>query len=99
MKPTGKFVFINGASAPVKSSVFKLPSGSPIAFDIFITGTATVKIYASNIESSASGTKWGSPLKTITASSKLIIENEPWINWMVDFESGSGGSVDVVASI
>lgn len=99
MKPTGKFVFIDEAASPVKSSVIKLPSGRPIAFDVIITGTATVKIYASNIESVASGTKWGSPLKTITTSSKIIIENEPWINWMVDFESGSGATVDVVASI
>lgn len=99
MRSTGKYTFINGASAPVKSQVIKLPTGSPIAFDIFITGTATVKIYVSNIETSAAGAKWGAPMRTITTSSKLIIENEPWINWMVDFESGSGATVDVVASV
>lgn len=83
-------IFLNGTTAATKSEVKRLPSRLPIAFDVVISGTATVNIYASNIETDAAGTKWGAPVKSFTASGKVIMEKEPWVNWMVEHASGTG---------
>ena len=84
------FVFLNGTTGATKSDVIQLPSRKPVSFDININGTATVNLYASNIETDANGTKWGTPIRTFTASEKIIIENEPWCNWMIEHASGAG---------
>jgi hypothetical protein len=84
------FVFLNGTTAATKSEVRKLRSRLPITLDVVIVGTATVRLYASNIETDANGTKWGVPLREFTVSSKIIIEGEPWVNWMIEHASGSG---------
>lgn len=84
------YVMLAGTTSPTKSEVRKLRSRLPITVDVFISGTATVRLYASNIEESASGTKWGAHLREFTASGKVVIENEPWVNWMVEHVSGSG---------
>lgn len=85
-----RFVFLNGTTAASKSEVRKLRSRLPISVDVVIVGTATVNLYASNIEDQPNGTKWGAPIRTFTASEKVIIEGEPWVNWMFEHASGSG---------
>jgi len=84
------YVMLNGTTSATKSDVRKLRSRLPITVDVLITGTATVRLYASNIEESAAGTKWGAHLREFTTSGKVVIENEPWVNWMVEHVSGSG---------
>lgn len=85
-----RYVFLDGTTAATKSEVRKLRSRLPISLDVVIVGTATVRLYASNVETDANGTKWGAPLREFTASTKVIIEGEPWVNWMVEHVSGSG---------
>jgi hypothetical protein len=89
-----EFIFLEGNTVP-KKVAYKLPSRLSMTLDVLIVGTATVRLYASNIEESATGAKWGPHLKEFTESAKLIIEGEPWINWMVEHVSGAG-TVDVV---
>ncbi len=93
-----RVVMLRQASSASKSKVFKLPSRKPITLDVHITGTVTVRLYASNVETQADGTRWGSPLREFTASTKVIIENEPWVNWMVEYTSGTG-IANVVAGV
>jgi hypothetical protein len=85
-----RFVFLDGTTAATKSDVRKLRSRLPITVDVVITGTATVRLYASNVETEKNGTKWGDALREFTASTKVIIEGEPWVNWMFEHVSGSG---------
>jgi hypothetical protein len=91
-------VFVSGVTAPVKSAGKRLASRLNIALDVLITGTATVNLYASNIEDNGpTGTKWGAPLRTFSASEKVIIEGEPWLFWMVEVAAVSG-TVTVVGA-
>jgi len=85
-----RFVFLDGTTAATKSDPRKLRSRLPITVDVVIVGTATVRLYASNVETEKNGTKWGNPLREFTASQKIIIEGEPWVNWMFEHVSGSG---------
>jgi len=78
------------ASAPAKSPVLEFQSVIPISIDVIITGSPVVNLYVSNIESNPNGTRWGSPIKSFSSSTKLIIENEPWKYWMVEYASGTG---------
>jgi hypothetical protein len=92
-----RFVFINAAAATTKSKSQRLPSRLPITIDVLITGTATVKLYASNIEDDGpAGTKWGAAVRTISASEKIVIEGEPWLYWMAEVSSYGSGAVTVV---
>lgn len=92
-----RFVFLDGATTTTKSKAQRLPSRLGITLDVLITGTATVKLYASNIEDDGqAGTKWGAAIRTITASEKIVIENEPWLYWMAEVQSISSGNVTVV---
>lgn len=84
------FIMMRGATTPQKSKAIQLPTGGPISLDVIITGTATVNLYASNIESDPAGSEWGSPIKSFTTSQKIIIENEPWKSWMIEYASGTG---------
>lgn len=84
------YVMLNGANSVQKSKAIQLPAGNPISLDIVITGTVSMNLYASNLESDPAGSRWGSPIKTFTSSQKVIIENEPWKNWMVEYASGTG---------
>lgn len=83
-------IALDNASFAVKSKVFKLPSRKPITLDVLISGTVTVRLYASNMENQSAGSRWGAPLREFTSSTKVIIENEPWVNWMVEYASGTG---------
>ena len=85
-----RIVMLDKQTSVAKSKVFKLPSRKPITFEVHITGTATVRLYASNIEDTSNGTRWGAALREVTSSTKVVIENEPWVNWMVAYESGTG---------
>jgi len=85
-----RVIILDKMPYPITSKVFKLPSRQPLTFDVFITGTVTIRLYASNIEDQADGPRWGAPLREFTASTKVIIENEPWVNWMVEYASGTG---------
>lgn len=85
-----RYLMLNGTTSATKSEVRQLRSRLPITVDVFINGTATVRLYVSNIEDQATGTKWGAPLREFTASSKVVIEGEPWVNWMLEHVSGSG---------
>lgn len=91
-------VFHRGVTAAAKSNGggTRVPSRMPFTLDVLITGTASVKLYASNISDDVAGAHWGGAIGTFTASEKIVLENEPWIYWMVDVESVSG-SVTVVA--
>lgn len=90
------FVFLNGTTSATKSDVMNLPSRKPITLDVLISGVATVNLYASNIETDSNGTKWGAPIRTFTSSSKVVIVDEPWCNWMIEHASGNG-TVNAVA--
>lgn len=85
-----RVALLSDTTSATKSKVFTLPSLKPIALDVVISGTATVRLYASNVESSPTGTRWGTHLREFTISEKIIIENEPWIYWMVEHVSGAG---------
>jgi hypothetical protein len=85
-----RYVMLDGTTAATKSDVRKLRSRRPMAVEVVIVGTATVRLFASNIETEKNGTKWGAHLREFTASQKVIIEGEPWVNWMFEHVSGSG---------
>lgn len=93
-----RVVLLDTAQSAQKSKVFNLPSRKPIALDVSITGTATVRLYASNVETQPGGTRWGAPLREFTVSTKVIIENEPWASWMVEVVSVTG-SVSVATGV
>ncbi len=93
-----QFVFFDGQSTTGKSKAVRLPSRLPISLDVLISGTATVKRYASNVESDGpAGTRWGAAIRTITASEKIVIVDEPWLFWMAEVSAISSGTVSVVA--
>lgn len=94
----GRIAFFQGATLAQKSSVVGLPSRSVISLDVLITGTASVSLYASNVESSATGTGWGAPMRTFTSSQKVLIEDEPWVYWMAEI-TAVNGSVSMVAGV
>lgn len=85
-----RIVMLDEIGFATKSKVFKLPSRQPLTFEVLISGTATVRLYASNLEDRYDGPRWGAPLREFTASSKVIIENEPWVNWMVELTNVNG---------
>lgn len=84
------FTMLNNASTATKSQVIEFQSGVPISIDVVITGTPVVNLYVSNFESNPNGTQWGQPIKSFSTSTKLIIQNEPWKFWMVEYASGTG---------
>ena len=89
--PVGVQMLVNSANG-AKSDVVQLPSRSTISLDVVITGTATLDLYASNIETDKDGSRWGAPVRSFTASEKVLIDGEPWVNWMIHHASGAGSS-------
>lgn len=85
-----RVALLSDVASVSKSKVYTLASRDPMTIDVHISGTATVRLYASNIETSATGSKWGTHLREFTASEKIIIENEPWVYWMAEYVSGTG---------
>lgn len=82
-------LLISKTTAPAKVAG-QLPSRLPLTLDVLITGTATLNVYGSNIADSADSTDWGAPIATYTASTKVIMENEPWSRFMLEFAAVSG---------
>lgn len=85
-----RIAMLSDTTSATKSKVFTLGSRNPLAVDVNISGTATVRLYASNIETDKAGSRWGTHLREFTASDKIIIEGEPWVYWMAEHVSGTG---------
>ena len=85
-------VFFKNASAPGKSNggFVRVPSRDAFTLDLVIGGAAVVNVYASNISDDINGSHWGPAVKQVTSTKKLVIENEPWLYWMVEIASVTG---------
>jgi hypothetical protein len=94
-EPTVFFAAANAVGKVVK----RLPSRMPVTLDVNITGTATVKVYGGNLTDDPASTLWGSAVRTITASEKVVFENEPWVYWMVEVSAYTSGTVSVAAGV
>ena len=92
-----QFVFLTGQSTTGKSKALRLPTRLPITLDVAITGTATVKLYASNITDDPASASWGAAVRTFSASEKVVIQDEPWLWFYVEVSAISAGTVAVVA--
>lgn len=94
-----RFVFHDAATAVGKSASRRMPTRLDVTLDVLIAGVATVNLYASNIEDNGpAGTRWGAPVRTFTASEKVVISGEPWIYYMAEISSWTSGAVTVVGA-
>ena len=92
-----QFVFLTGQSTIGKSKAIRLPSRLPVTIDVNISGSATVKLYASNITDDPASAAWGTAVRTFSASEKIVIQDEPWLWFYVEVSAITSGAVTVVA--